>query len=337
MKTILALCIASLVFSSVTKADQSLEFPKKNPLISFTVPDDWKPQMKNGSLFVLPAKGDNLIVEVMMMEAAKDDADAAVKEAKATVDEFKHLVFSEPRKNNGHGLEATILEATGEDANGKANISLMILGHPKSDKMILVSMIASLDVSEKDGLGAFGIMASLGAKGFSADAPAPAGAAKPAPAATAAFSGPTQSFNYPNDDNREFSISFPADWKFEQDAVSGYVVTPDKLVATNILMIDQGEVGVAMEKLKKQTSEKYTSVEWSDDQVNKDDALGLTATFEHGSAEDAKGNKYSINFAQFVRKSGDKFMMLICQHPLSAAKVHGDNLEAMLQSIKVKK
>lgn len=331
MKKHLSLCLISLLCVSIAKADQLLSYPKKNPLVTFKVPDDWKPKIKGDSLFVLSPGDDGVIVEVMMMEAAKGDADAAIKEAKATVDEFKHLVFAEPSKGSNNGLDGISLDATGEDSNGKANISLMILSHPKSDNPILVSMIASPEVAAKNAAGIFGIMGSLSAKGVAAGAPA--AAAEPAPAAARA----AQTYNYPSDDKPDFSLSFPGSWKFDQDAVSAYLLTPDKLVATNILMIDQGEAGVALENLKKQTGQKYTSVEWSDDLVNTDEALGLTATFVHGKAEDAKGLKYSINFAQYVRKEGVKFMMIICQHPLAALRAHGDDIEAMIKSIKVRK
>lgn len=105
-----------------------------------------------------------------------------------------------------------------------------------------------------------------------------------------------------------------------------------------MLFIDIAEVDVALGNMKKSVGERFASIVWNGGkgpEVNKDEALGLTATFDNGVAED-KGTKYAVNFVQYVRKSGKKFMLLLCQNPLTALDKHGDALTQVVRSIKVK-
>ena len=42
MKTAAVLCLASLVFASFASADQTINYPEKNPFFSISFPDDWE-------------------------------------------------------------------------------------------------------------------------------------------------------------------------------------------------------------------------------------------------------------------------------------------------------
>lgn len=66
-----------------------------------------------------------------------------------------------------------------------------------------------------------------------------------------------------------------------------------------------------------------------------DDALGVTATYNNGQAE-AKGVKYFVNFVEYVKKDGEKFLVIINQAPKKALETHADALEKTIKSIKVK-
>jgi hypothetical protein len=82
---------------------------------------------------------------------------------------------------------------------------------------------------------------------------------------------------------------------------------------------------------------KYGEIVWNeakDAEVNKDEALKLTATFENGLAE-SDGKKYSVNLVQYVQEGADKFLILISQHPLPASDEHLDAKLGILKSIKV--
>ncbi|MDB6069306.1 MAG: hypothetical protein JWL81_477, partial [Verrucomicrobiales bacterium] len=46
--------------------------------------------------------------------------------------------------------------------------------------------------------------------------------------------------------------------------------------------------------------------------------------------------KYSVNPVTYVRKEGDKALILLCQGPFRALDEHGDAMETVLKSIKVR-
>jgi hypothetical protein len=94
----------------------------------------------------------------------------------------------------------------------------------------------------------------------------------------------------------------------------------------------------AMETMKAKIGGKYNSIEWNEGgkpEINKDEALGLTATFENAVALDSDV-KYSVNFVQYVRQGSDKFLLLFSQQPLKALEKHGDAMAEIIKSIKVK-
>ncbi len=130
MKISLLPCIL-VVCASFAQADQTLNYPEKNPLVLFKVPDDWKPKISNGSLFVVSPDRGEVIVEVMALESSiKDDA-AAVKEAKGTVEQdFKNRKFTKADPVENNGLTATLLGGEGEDKSGEAHINIVLLKHP---------------------------------------------------------------------------------------------------------------------------------------------------------------------------------------------------------------
>jgi hypothetical protein len=108
-------------------------------------------------------------------------------------------------------------------------------------------------------------------------------------------------------------------------------------VAMNVLILDASEVGKALESIKADVGGKFGEIVWNegkDAEVNKDEALKLTATFENGLAE-SDGKKYSVNLVQYVVEGADKFLVLICQHPLPAPDEMLDAKTAVLKSIKV--
>lgn len=147
-----------------------------------------------------------------------------------------------------------------------------------------------------------------------------------------------QTVSYPSASSPDFTIDFPDDWNVESDGEGAYVESPDKIVAINILFIDADEVDVAVGRLKKSVGGKFQQIEWDggkEPEVNKDEALGLTATFHNGLAIN-EGVKYSVNIVEYVRAKGDKFLVLISQLPIKGLDEHADDLEKIIRSIKVR-
>jgi len=325
MKT-LFLCLAALLLTTVAKADQSLGYPVKSPLITFTAPDDWEAKPKNGSLFVVSPDGGDVIVEAMAMEAAADDDEAAVKEATDTVQDFKNLKLEKSDPAEANGLIVRLLGGEGEDASGSAHINMALIRHPESDHQILFSVIASKENAAKYGAAVGGMLNSISAAGK------PQGAA---PADDA-----SRTFSYPDKAKPDFAVDFPGDWNMKETDEGVYVESPDKLVAMNVIMVDKADVADAGETLKKKVGERFQEILWNggnEPEVNKDASLGVTATFQNAQASDGPGTeKYSVNLVTYVRESGDKALILLCQNPLRALDKHADAMEAVIKSIKVR-
>ncbi len=324
MRTTLLSGITVLLCASFTQADQSLHFPKEDPFISFSAPDDWKVENKGGSLFVVSPDGGDVILEVMTMEAGLDEDADALKEAKGTVDEdFEKLELTPGDPVEARGLVILPLGGEGVDESGPAHINMALIKHPDAEHPILFSIIASKENAAKHGAACGAMLNSISAPGA---AKAPAGEA--------------QTFAYPDKDKPDFSVDFPADWKMSKTEEGTYVESPDKLVAMNVIMVDKADVSDAEETLKKKVGERFKEITWNqgkDPEVNKDEALGLTATFQNAQASDGEGTeKYAVNLVSYVRKSGDKSLILLCQNPLKALEKHGEAMEAVIKSIKVR-
>ncbi|MDI1314644.1 hypothetical protein [Prosthecobacter sp.] len=166
MKTSLLLCLVTLFAAPlVFAADKAVDFPKAAPLVTFSLPDSWVVDFKDDGLMATPTKDDDsVIVEVYELEAGLDSYDAAVKEAKETMSEFKNMKYDETQKAEKDGLGIAILNAEGEDENGKAFINLVLLVKPGAKNFILLSCISSKEGSDMHGPAIGGLIGSLKAK-----------------------------------------------------------------------------------------------------------------------------------------------------------------------------
>lgn len=165
MKTSLILCLATLISAPLAFADQAVDYPKDSPVLTFSIPDSWSVDLDDNSLMATPTKDDDsVIVEVVDLEATLDSFDAAVKEAKETMSEFKDMKYDEMEKGQKDGLGITILNAQGEDKHGKAFINLVLLAKPGAKNFILLSCISSKEGSDKHGAAIGALIGSLKAK-----------------------------------------------------------------------------------------------------------------------------------------------------------------------------
>lgn len=166
MKTSLLFCLAVLLASTpVPAADKSVDYPKDAPLLTFSLPDTWQVDFDDDGLLATPTKDDDsVIVEITDLEATVDSLDAAVKEAKETMSEFKNMKYDEMEKGQKDGLGIVILNAQGEDEHGKAFINLVLLAKPGAKNFILLSCISSKEGSDKHGAAIGALIGSLKAK-----------------------------------------------------------------------------------------------------------------------------------------------------------------------------
>lgn len=165
MKTSLILCLATLISAPLAFADKAVDYPKDAPVLTISLPDTWTVDLDENGLMATPTKDDDsVIVELVDLEATLDSFDAAVKEAKETMSEFKNMKYDEMEKGEKDGLGIAILNAQGEDEHGKAFINLVLLAKPGAKNFILLSCISSKEGSDKHGAAIGALIGSLKAK-----------------------------------------------------------------------------------------------------------------------------------------------------------------------------
>ena len=320
-------CTALLLSNFPSWADQVIHFPEADPVVAFAAPDDWEAKEKNGSLFVLSPDGEGVIVELSTLEAKTGETKVAIEEAKKTISEFKDLKYGDLVETTSNTLDVTLLSADGEDKHGEASINLMLLGAPEAEHPVLVSMIFTKEGKEKYSEGSNLITKSL--------QPSPkAKTAKPdKDEADAEKAGDVQKFAYPAKGKADYSLEFPADWTLETTDEGAHVVSADKGIGMNIVMVDMADIKVAVESMKKKVGADYDSIEWSDPIEHDDAARKVKVASHDGNAMDGD-TKYKVTFAQFTKKGSGKFMIILTQAPENAMTANGEALMKILMSFK---
>jgi hypothetical protein len=145
--------------------------------------------------------------------------------------------------------------------------------------------------------------------------------------------GGGQKFAYPAKGKADYSLEFPADWTLETTDEGAHVVSADKGIGMNIVMVDMADIKVAVESMKKKVGADYNSIEWSDPVEHDDAARKVKVASCDGNAMDGD-TKYKVTFAQFAKKGSDKFMIILTQAPEKAMTANGEALMKVLMSFK---
>lgn len=166
MKVPLLLSLTVLLAAPLAfAADKAVDFPKEAPVLTFSVPDTWQVDYKDDEIMATPSKDDeSVILQVDEMESGPDNFDAALKEAKETISDFKNVKYDEIQKGDKDGLGIAVLNAEGEDEDGKAFINLVLLAKPGAKNFVLLSCISSKEGSEKHGPAIGALIGSIKAK-----------------------------------------------------------------------------------------------------------------------------------------------------------------------------
>ena len=130
--------------------------------MSLSFPDSWDVKIKNGRLYGSPKGDDSFFTELSELDSPATDEDAAIKEAKSSIEEsFKNLKYDEPERADNGGLSLIVINAKGEDQDGTANINAVLVLHPKSKKVFQLLIISSQAAFEKYGNAGVSIIKSL--------------------------------------------------------------------------------------------------------------------------------------------------------------------------------
>jgi hypothetical protein len=211
-------------------AEQPARYPTKNPVIDRVFPDGWVVKAKSGALFANPKDDGSFFLSLAPLESALNEPDAAVKEAKKLVEDgFKNVKYDELEKVNGRGVNLLNLRAEGEDEDGTALISSVLISTPEAETFLVMQIISSEQGFKQHSEAGYSVLRSIRPHS----------------------SGKLQTFSFPNKGNPAFSMKLRANWTIEKDEAGCYIVSLDKQFTCSVIAINMEHIGDAMESISK--------------------------------------------------------------------------------------
>lgn len=150
---ILALFSLALVFGfTATIHAKDAGFPQGKPEVSIAVPEGWKSHFEEGKLYVTTKDELSVVVEVSALKSSKQEGSKALEEMKKEVNSaFKNVTFQPMQEGGSNNVGLYILNAKGEDENGKVNINAIMVTNGDNDKLYFVFVAASPEGSKEFG------------------------------------------------------------------------------------------------------------------------------------------------------------------------------------------
>lgn len=162
MKSTFLLCLALLGMTSLALADKTVKYPKTDSMLSLTLPDGWESKFKGDALFANPEDDDSLFIEVTPLEATKKEGAKAIAEIKKSIEaDFKNVKYDPINEGGSNGLGLYVLNAEGEDDDGKAFLNAIMISNPDNDQLFLLLCIASPEGMKEHGAGFKSIIDSI--------------------------------------------------------------------------------------------------------------------------------------------------------------------------------
>jgi hypothetical protein len=145
--------LTALVTAALTTfchADQTINYPDKNPIFSICFPDGWKVEMEDQSVSASSAN-DLVNMELIALEAeALDGAIDAAKES--LTEELKGIKWTgEPEKGELNGMNATFLNAQVTLEGVKMAVNCAIFAPKKADTFFMLFNIIPLEALKEHG------------------------------------------------------------------------------------------------------------------------------------------------------------------------------------------
>lgn len=127
-------------------------YPKVDPVISIAVPEGWATEWEDDLLYLRSDDDDHVVVEISALKATKQEGAKALEEMKETVGEaFKNLEWKPMQEGSSNNVGIYLLNGTGEDDHGKANINAIMVTNGDSDELFMVFIAASDEGSKEFG------------------------------------------------------------------------------------------------------------------------------------------------------------------------------------------
>lgn len=149
MKTLLA-TLAAIALAPFAQADQTINYPDKNPIFSISFPDGWKVEMEDQS--VSASSADDLVnMELIALEAeALDGAIDAAKES--LTEELKGIKWTgEAEKGELNGMSVTFLNAQVTLEGVKMAVNCAIFAPKKAETFFMLFNIVPLEALKEHG------------------------------------------------------------------------------------------------------------------------------------------------------------------------------------------
>lgn len=155
------LLLAAFTLTSVFVAAEEAGFPKGKPVLSIAVPEGWDAEYEDGNLYITAGE-DDVVVEVSALKATKPEGAKALEEMKKSVQEaFKNVEFKPMQEGGSNNVGMYILNGTGEDDQGKANLNAILVTNGDNDQLFMVFVASSPDASKKFGEGIDALLKSI--------------------------------------------------------------------------------------------------------------------------------------------------------------------------------
>ena len=152
MKIIALLSLALVLGFTATIHAKDAGFPQGKPEVSIAVPEGWKSHFEEGKLYVTTKDELSVVVEVSALKSSKQEGSKALEEMKKEVNSaFKNVTFQPMQEGGSNNVGLYILNAKGEDENGKVNINAIMVTNGDNDKLYFVFVAASPEGSKEFG------------------------------------------------------------------------------------------------------------------------------------------------------------------------------------------
>ena len=150
MKNLLLSVLAALLMAPFAGAEQTINYPDKDPIFSISFPDAWK--VETGEQNVSASSPDSLVnMELIALEAeALDGAIDMAKEALA--EQLKGLEWSgEPEKGELNGMHVTFLNGQVVIEEVKMAVNCMVFAPKDADTFFMLFNIVPMEALKEHG------------------------------------------------------------------------------------------------------------------------------------------------------------------------------------------
>lgn len=168
MKTSLALCLAALLFSLPARAGEDVEFPKDEPLISFTIPDGWKTHEEGGVFQAAASQDLDTMLVIRPLKATKKQGSQVIAEIKETLDktygdaiEYDKLEEGGTSNLGFYVLNAEAKTHSANEGDVTSHINSLMITFPDSDELLLAQFLSTQAGSDANGEDIASIIHSL--------------------------------------------------------------------------------------------------------------------------------------------------------------------------------